>query len=580
MQLIGIFFMKALEDYHLRSHTENIYSQANVLSDFLERYYVADSWQESSQLDALVQDFARQTRSDIQVIDEAGIILSDSIQPALVGQRNLQLDVTRALLGARSETIRLAPSTGQRIKIYAAPIKKEDQIVGAIYLSSSLENIYLMLQDINKIISTATLIVLLVSSLLVILIARTISYPLTELTSKAEKMANGDFEQTVKVYGNDEISRLGKAFNQLTTQLNLAIKDNKQERQRLEAILHNMSDGVIATRIDGKIILINPAAQRMIGISEEKALIKSVLDIIEVNELKKDWLQLKKRSAIITKIQHNQALYQLYISPLHSNEAGASREAGEMGILLIMHDITDREALESQRRDFVANVSHELRTPLTTIRSYVEALQEGADEDIQTRRRFIDVIRQEAERMIRLVTELLELSKLDAKSLKWNFQVIDLNELVEDVYDRFQVQLANHNITSELKLMRAPIKVRVDVDRIDQVLNNLLSNALKYSVTDGKIVVDSSIVWHEERQYAQISVADTGMGIPATDVSQVFDRFFRVDKARSRERGGTGLGLSITKQIIKAHGGEIQIRSKVDKGTTVIFSLPIEEGYR
>jgi len=572
MQLIGLYFMKSLEDYHMQNNTENIHSQANVLADLLERYFI-ETQDQDRDLDTLVRDFSKQMRANIQVIDVNGIVVSDSNHPEFVGQRNVQVEVTRALLGAKGEAIRTEQETGFRIKIFATPIKVHNEVVGAVYIASSLEPIYKTLKDVNTLISTATIIVLAISSVLVIIMARTITSPLVEVTKKATEMANGNFDQQVIVHSDDEIGELGLAFNQLTYRLKGALEDNQKEKQRLEAILNNMSDGVIATDSDGKVLLINPTAQKMIGISEEKAMIKNILDILDIEELKRHWFELKERVAFQTVIEHNASLYQVVVSPLKDTDTIA------YGILIILHDITEREQLEQQRKEFVANVSHELRTPLTTIRSYVEALVEGADEDPEIRHRFTGVIQTETERMIRLVKDLLELSQLDAQNTLWNFQRMDINEIIEEVFDRFQVQLENKKLVGNLSLAAGKVYALADRDRIDQVLNNLLSNAVKYT-SEGTVTIESQLIWESNKRLVEVRIIDTGMGIPPKDVTRIFERFYRVDKARSRDMGGTGLGLSISKQIIRAHKGDIGVKSVVNKGTTVYFRLPVhEEGH-
>lgn len=569
MQLIGLYFMKSLEDYHMQNNIENIYSQANVLADLLERYFIDIEGQDRD-LDALVRDFSRQMRADIQIIDVNGKVISDSKHPEFVGQRNVQVEVTRALLGAKGEAIRVEKDTGYRLKIVVTPIKIHGEVVGVVYIASSLEPIYKMLKEVNMLISTATVIVLAISSVLVIIMARTITSPLVEVTKKAAEMAKGNFDQQVIVHSDDEIGQLGMAFNQLTYRLKGALEENENEKQRLTAILNNMSDGVIATNSEGRVLLINPTAQKMLGISEEKALIKNILDIIEIEELKKHWFELKRRVTFQTIIDHDSSLYQVVVSPLKETETVA------YGILLILHDITEREQLEQQRKEFVANVSHELRTPLTTIRSYVEALVDGANEDPEIRDRFTGVIQTETERMIRLVTDLLELSQLDAHNIHWNFRKLDINEIIEDVYDRFHVQFEKKGLTGKLSLTPGKLNVLADRDKIDQVLNNLLSNAVKYT-NSGTVTIESREMLDNNKRIVEVRVIDTGMGVPAKDANRIFERFYRVDKARSRDMGGTGLGLSISRQIIKAHKGDITARSNIKEGITVTFSLPIYE---
>ncbi|OEH86516.1 hypothetical protein BHU72_12960 [Desulfuribacillus stibiiarsenatis] len=572
MQLISLYFMKSLENYHLQNHTENIQSQSNVLADFLERYFVAGIQNDRRELDTLVRDFAKQTRAEIQIIDREGVIVSDSVNPQFVGQKSVQVEVTRALLGSRGEAIRMDADSGQRKKILATPIKTNYDVVGVVYIQSSLEPIYKTLKEINTLVTTAMIFVLGITSVLVIVLARTITTPLMEVTKKASDMAEGNFDQEVKVTSDDEIGKLGTAFNQLTYRLRDALDENAKEKNRLQAVLDHMSDGVIAADADGKILIINPMAQKMIGITEEQAMIKNILDVLEIQEFKKDWLHLKKKHTFETIIEHQELMYQLHVSPLKTDEAK------DYGILMILHDITEREQLEQQRREFVANVSHELRTPLTTIRSYTEALVEGADADPELRGRFTEVIQNETERMIRLVNDLLELSKLDSRTIQWKFSKIDVNVVIEDVLDRFYMQLKNKGIQGILDLTEKPAYAIIDRDRVDQVLNNLLSNAIKYTGNGGSITIKSEEVIDQGRKCIKISVKDTGTGIAPKDIDRIFERFYTVDKARSREMGGTGLGLAISKEIIKAHQGDIQISSEINQGTTLSFTLPVERG--
>lgn len=556
MQLMGLYFMKSIEDYHMQTNNEKIQSQAGVLADLLERYFVTDEERERD-LDTLVSDFAKQLQADIQVIDRDGIVLSDSKENKAVGQRNVQIEVTRALLGSRGEAIRIENETGNRMKIIANPIRVQGELVGAVYISSSLESIYEMLHEINNLISTATFMVMAISSVLVVIIARTITSPIVEVTRKATEMADGNFEQTVTIHSDDEIGELGQAFNQLTVRLKEALEENEKEKERITAVLNNMTDGVIATNGEGRILLINPAGQSMLGIKEEEAGAHSVLDLFEIEELKRHWFEIQNEPSFDTVISYGGRIYQVVATPLREARSIAN------GVLLMLHDITEREELEEQRKEFVANVSHELRTPLTTISSYIEALAEGAGEDPELRQTFTQVIQTETGRMIRLVTDLLELSQFEAHNISWDFSVFDMNELIEEVYDRYQVQLHNKNLASQLMLTTEASLVRADRDKIDQVLNNLLSNAIKFT-QEGLISIQSQLVYEGDRPYVEVIVADTGVGIPDKDAGRIFDRFYRVDKARSREMGGTGLGLSISKQIIRSHHGEIGV--KIDKG--------------
>jgi len=252
-------------------------------------------------------------------------------------------------------------------------------------------------------------------------------------------------------------------------------------------------------------------------------------------------------------------------SPIHR------REIGITGTIAVLQDVTEQEEMEASRREFVANVSHELRTPLTTIKSYAEALDDGAMTEPQLGERFIGVIRNETERMIRLVTDLLHLSRLDSNEAPLRMQTVDVVEMLEDVADRFSFQMQQKHIEYQVQVEDGITQVVVDRDQMDQVLDNLVSNALKYTPEGGSIRMEGV----KRDGLLSISVQDTGMGIPKKDLDRIFERFYRVDKARSRNMGGTGLGLSIAREIVKAHGGDIHLESEVDQGTRATFTLPM-----
>jgi two-component system sensor histidine kinase VicK len=254
-------------------------------------------------------------------------------------------------------------------------------------------------------------------------------------------------------------------------------------------------------------------------------------------------------------------------TPIHRRGEGIS------GTIAVLQDVTEQEKLEQARREFVANVSHELRTPLTTIKSYLEALDDGAIEDPQLANRFLGVTRSETERMIRLVTDLLHLSRLDSNQARISKESTRIADMLEEVADRFSFQLQQRGIQIVIHIEPGINRIVLDRDKIDQVLDNLVSNAIKYTADEGSIQIVAQPL---NREFLEISVQDTGVGIPKKDLDRIFERFYRVDKARSRNMGGTGLGLSIAREIIKAHGGTITLDSEYGQGTRVSFTLPIQ----
>jgi two-component system sensor histidine kinase VicK len=333
-----------------------------------------------------------------------------------------------------------------------------------------------------------------------------------------------------------------------------------------------MNDGIIATDDRGHVIVLNRRAKQILQTEEETTL---GLDISEVLGIPMDTIRGFLQGQVSTTLldihipdDDEQLSVRITFTPIHR------RGEGQNGIIAVLQDVTDQEKLEQARREFVANVSHELRTPLTTIKSYLEALDDGAIEEPQLASRFISVTRSETERMIRLVTDLLHLSRLDSKQSMMSKSSTLVSEMLEEVADRFSFQLQQRKIQILIQVEPGVTRLLLDRDKIDQVLDNLVSNAIKYTGDEGAIRLEARKI---EKDVLEISVQDNGIGIPKKDLSRIFDRFYRVDKARSRNMGGTGLGLSIAREIVKAHGGSISLESELGQGTRVVFTLPIQQ---
>ncbi|MEX2415265.1 MAG: ATP-binding protein, partial [Paenibacillaceae bacterium] len=355
----------------------------------------------------------------------------------------------------------------------------------------------------------------------------------------------------------------------MTDRLKEALSQNEEEKEKLASILSNMSDGVIATDDLGKVILMNLRATNMLKTGDSSELQdNNMANLLGLPKDKVDRYVLGEENSVRLDLDRGEEdepmRARVTFSPIHR------RGMGITGTIAVLQDITEQEKLEQARRDFVANVSHELRTPLTTIKSYMEALDDGALDDPALSHKFIGVVRNETERMIRLVTDLLHLSKLDSKQASMVKEWTDVKQMLEEVADRFAFQLQQKSIRIEVLIEEPLDPVWVDPDQIDQVLDNLVFNAIKYTSDGGSIELRARRV---NDMIVELSVKDTGIGIPKRDIEYIFDRFYRVDKARSRVKGGTGLGLSIAREIIKAHGGVISIESEVNVGTLVKFTL-------
>lgn len=580
MQFIGAYFAREVESYYLNSFSEALNAQASLLASLLEADMRSLEGKEQSveqmrqDIDNLINNLVKINGTNVQVIDQTGTVLSTTEDRSIVGQRTSQPEVTVALLGTRSESMRIDPRTGARVKVLVLPIKGEQIVYGAVYMVASMESTYTTIRKMNGILASGTMFALLITAGLGFVLARTITKPIKDMTRQTRAVADGDFNRTVKIYSDDEIGQLGMAFNHMTRRLQSAILQEEEEREKLAGILSNMSDGVIAANRDGQIILLNRSAEEMLQVKMEEVVAqkRTLYELLGLPPEEEMPLHLQEEPLLIEMMLANreEVILRITFTPLQHD----SGKKG--GIIAVVADVTEQQRMEHQRREFVANVSHELRTPLTTIKSYVEALVEGAHEDKELSNRFLRVTMSETERMIRLVNDLLQLSRFDSQKVRLHRKRTDLNQLLRYAADRFSMQSEHQELRFSLDIDDSLPPVYIDPDAINQVLDNLLSNAIKYTPQGGEVVLRAQAVPSQQR--VQITISDTGIGIPSRDLKRIFERFYRVDKARSRAQGGTGLGLAIAKELVQAHGSDIEISSEWNVGTTVTFWLPLAKG--
>ncbi|MBL0385098.1 HAMP domain-containing protein [Tumebacillus sp. ITR2] len=571
IQVIGFYFIQRVNEHFLNSFQDKVSGQVMVLSDVLPRYLSdnGDHHDSTTDLDYLADSFANVAGAEINIINANSILLATSGNKTFIGQKNLQTEVTRALLGTRVEAIKVDPTNNQRYLYLSVPVKKASQTLGVVYCIAPLSSVYQTIHDITVIFYTGTGLAVLLTGLLVILLSRTITNPIVEITKKAGAMARGDFDQEVSVKSEDEIGQLGEMFNTLSRRLREALNENAQEKDKLEAILEHMSDGVVAIGSDGRILLANAAAAKLLGADDPDQLLEkpmnSVIVLADSDEAD---------TSSLLNGEHEFTLGNPSGRILHAYAASFRSSNEERGAVIVLRDVTEQEQEDRARRDFVANVSHEIRTPLTTIKSYIEALEDGAVDSPSHARKFLSVIHTETDRMVRMVSDLLQLSRLDSGRESWKFDPHNLRELVQNACFRFAMQLQRREVSLAFEVP-SNLNVNVDADKLDQVFDNLISNAIKYTPDGGRIRV---IAYRPSGKFILVQVVDNGIGIPKHDLPQIFNRFYRVDKARSRAAGGTGLGLSIARQIVEVHGGQIQIDSEEGKGTAVSFTLPVGTG--
>jgi two-component system, OmpR family, sensor histidine kinase VicK len=576
MQIIGVYFVRQLEETLRTNFQTSLKERVDLLAynivEEMEKKRTPEDPTLEDEVKKVLRDFESVDISEVRVIEGRSrkiLGTSDPSNQGVVGQRTTELLITQSLnLEEDQSTIQIDPHSGHRIWVLSTPIKSGKKVIGAIHLVAKIENIFTQMKTINGIFATGTAIALSITAVLGILLAQTITRPIADMKKQALAMAKGNFSRKVKVYGYDEIGTLAITFNNLTKKLQEAQAMTEGERRKLSSVLSYMTDGVIATDRKGRVILINEPAAEMLNVSRETVLSQPIVSLLGLMDTNTFEDLLEENDSLILDYSTKKEPF-----ILRANFSVIQKETGFVnGLIAVLHDITDQEKIDAERREFVANVSHELRTPLTTMRSYLEALADGAWKDEEIAPNFLEVTRTETERMIRLVNDLLQLSKMDSTDYRLNKEWVNFVEFFDRIIDRFEMS-KEQNVTFKRLLPNDAIFVEIDEDKMTQVLYNIISNALKYSPQGGEVTFSIK----EEEERIIVSISDEGMGIPKENIGKIFDRFYRVDKARTRKLGGTGLGLAIAKEMINAHGGSIWAISDEGKGTKISFSLPYEQ---
>ncbi|MCC5909423.1 MAG: HAMP domain-containing protein [Clostridiaceae bacterium] len=572
MVIVGVFLIQQFENYHLGVVKDNLTQIAGRVMTTLQEI----DWQNNKEeIQKNISPYEKMGM-EIHVIEKnTDFTIVSSTNVSYWNQNAMYVLDSDLILSGFNGEIKDKDIVSQReeqisSKNMVFPLYDEhNRIAGVIYLRQNLNDIYRTLEQSKFIITRATMLALIITIILGYFIAKSITGPINDVTVKAEKMSRGDFDQVVEVKSDDEIGQLANMFNYLTAHLKSVLQQMSNEKKTMDTIITYMADGLIATSLEGKIIHANPRALEMLNLEEFTLEQKSFDEV---------FFPLNKRLTLTHLKQNKQWDGNEIIDmekgiKLRAKYAPIMKSDGDLeGMVVLLQDVTEHEKLETMRKEFVANVSHELKTPLTTIKSYTETLLEGALEDKNLTHQFLEVVVSETDRMNRLVQDLLQLSNLDFKQAKWNKKETDINNIVENAVLKLEVSAKNKKQQLHYEVEQEPIFIFVDADRIEQVILNVISNAIKYTGEEGKIHVKVQ----QKHEEVMIIIEDNGIGIPSKDVARIFERFYRVDKARSREMGGTGLGLSIAKQIIEAHDGKIEIASTEEKsGTIVRVTLPI-----
>ena len=582
LEIVGAIFVKQLESKNIQDFKQAVQIPTYIDNSLAEQLTVSSTRKANGQIKTILSNYNNTNIDEIRVVDNKGTIrgTSDVNDQSVVGQKTTDRNVKNAIYNNRTYTKSTYDTQNNgRYYISIVPLYSSNstgnssQLVGVLYVRANMKSVYSTINNIMGIFVIASLVAMVLGLGIAIIIARAITRPIEEMKQQTQRIARGDYAGQVRVYSDDELGQLAKAINNLSIRVEESQESTEAERRRLDSVLSHMSDGVIATDRRGNITIINETASDFMDVTAEKAIGNSILDILKIRDdySLRDLIENQDELMLDFSSNERDLILNAYFSLIQ-------RESGFIsGLVCVLHDVTEQQKIDNDRKQFVSNVSHELRTPLTSLRSYIEALSDGAWKDPEVAPGFLKVTQEETDRMIRMINELLSLSRMDSGTTRVDMELVNINEMFNYVLDRFDMILKKDDnpakyYTIKREFTKRDLWVEIDTDKFTQVLDNIMNNAIKYS-PDGGVVTCRLLETHNQ---VIISISDQGLGIPRADLAHVFDRFFRVDKARSRAQGGTGLGLAISKEVVQMLGGRIWVDSVEGKGSTFYISLPYE----
>jgi len=565
---VTFFLDKRLEENSLHNIEASLINQAYLVENQITAAHLKK--EDIAHLGSLVTTLSEKIKCRITVIDNLGKVLADSekSQKEILQMENhlYRPEVKMALADGAGIDTRYS-STLKIDMLYAAlPIKENKEIIGVVRLALPLESVEKTLHEIRKTVLLGLIVALALAFVLGSVITSQTIRPINRMIQVSRKFSEGDFSRRVLQSSQDEIGELAATLNKMAQGLEDKVKEINAQNQQLAAIFNSMIEGIIVVDKSSRIISVNPTVERIFNVSKKEVEEKIFLEAIRNNDISEVISSVLKNGRPLSKeinlVLPVRKIFEVNAAPIFDNNA-------VNGCLVVIHDITEVRKLETIRSDFVANVSHELKTPLTSIKGFVETLLGGALDDKENNRHFLKIIQDHAERLDSLVNDLLSLSHLESKEIMLKKTNFNLRQQVEGVISGFRSQLKRKNIEIKNELP-AGISVIADKDRLEQVVTNLIDNAIKFNKEKGFIRIFSEGI----NSNVKITVEDSGIGIPEKDISRIFERFYRVDKAHSRELGGTGLGLSIVKHIIELHSGSVGVESTEGFGSKFWFILP------
>jgi two-component system phosphate regulon sensor histidine kinase PhoR len=514
-------------------------------------------------LNVVAQTIGAEINTRITFIALDGTVLGDNDQTAASMENHAtRPEVQAALAGNIGQDTRYSTTLREYMMYAAVPVLSQGQKIGVARVALPLTTVESSVNSEVLTIITAVVIAAILFILIAALIARMITKPVRQITKAAVGITAGNLGQQIEIRTNDEIGRLAHAFNEMSQNLKTTIAAIVDERGNLATVLTNLTDGVVMTDAEEKLLLTNPAAERLFNFKKENVnghpLIEAVHDY-EIDEIVKKCLSTTHEQT--AQLETNGRFIRVIAVPITTGRSYST--------LVLFQDLTELRNLQTMRRELIGNISHDLRTPIAGIKAMVETLQDTAIDDKQVALDFLTRINGEVDRLTQMVTELTELSHIETGKAELRRVPTNLNYLIEEVVGQMRPQAESKPVTITTDFNSNLPVIKVDKDRIRQTLTNLVHNAIKFNNPGGKVTITTTF----DNESAIVSMSDTGIGISKEDLPHIFERFYKADKARSQ--GGSGLGLAIAKHTIQAHGGNISVKSEEGKGTTITFDLPL-----
>lgn len=577
----GVYIARELKSDVVHDLKAGLLTQAQLASHIIPPAFFQPT--NKRPLQDLIRRLGEETGARITVIDGGGKVLADSerTEEEVVAMENHRErpEVREALSRGKGTSFRYSVTLGRPMLYVAISLREEGKVKGFMRLALPVTRLEEATAALHQAVLLGSLLALGLAAILGWAVARHLSRPIARMTELAGCLAKGDFSCCqANPEAPGEIGELGRALNSLAVQLRKKIGDLEQERARAAGVLEGMNEGVMAMDMEGRLVLANPSARRILGLSREDLIGRRCGELIRNEELQQlleaailEGIPVRRELTLSSFFSRTPQVLQLYAAPL-----GDPLE--RWGAILVLHDLTELRRLEGVRQEFVANVSHELRTPLTSIRGYLETLLEGALEERENARSFLEIAFRHAGRMGRLLDDLLELSNLESGRVRLRIEAVSLVEAAEGALTTLGPQAVKKGVELRHEVPEGLPPALSDRDCLSQILLNLIDNAVKFTPEGGWVNLKTRLLPPDARQdrpLLEMSVEDTGCGISPKDLPRLTERFYRVDKARSRDLGGTGLGLSIVKHLVQLHGGELAIDSWEGQGTRIRFTLPV-----